>query len=226
VSVTHPSPSKPAITAPLVPQPEIQVRGDGREIRAEMRPVMRAPMETESAFPQKSLGYGLPCAKCHLYYAANIDSCPWCKSNERVSPDVVRALPSRPEPVVPKVEISALEQEREAFLQQLRAQVEASDSEIIHEAPLCAFSEQHLQAVEPATVCKPCYERLQERVDVLEASLHIDLKEAAQIVYDAVWADPSDPSKTYSNAAAALLAELRKRSGVSSLLGPFQPLGN
>lgn len=56
--------------------------------------------------------------------------------------------------------------------------------------------------------------------------MHIDLKDAAQIVYDAVWADPSDPSKTYANAAGALLNELRKRAGVSSLLGPFQPLGN
>jgi hypothetical protein len=67
---------------------------------------------------------------------------------------------------------------------------------------------------------------LQERVDVCEAAMHIDLKEAAQIIYDAVWADPSDPSKTYTNAASALLSELRKRSGVSSLLGPFQPLDN
>ena len=63
-------------------------------------------------------------------------------------------------------------------------------------------------------------------MDVCEAALHIDLKDAAQIIYDAVWADPSDPSKTYTNAASALLSELRKRSGVSSLLGPFQPLGN
>jgi hypothetical protein len=51
-------------------------------------------------------------------------------------------------------------------------------------------------------------------VDVLEAALRMDLKEAAQIVYDAVWADPSDPNKTYENAASALLSELRKRSGV------------
>ena len=48
----------------------------------------------------------------------------------------------------------------------------------------------------------------------VEAALHIDLKEAAQIVYDAVWSDPSDPSKTYQNAAQALLTELRKRSGI------------
>ncbi|MFZ0806144.1 MAG: hypothetical protein WAN03_08170, partial [Candidatus Sulfotelmatobacter sp.] len=68
------------------------------------------------------------------------------------------------------------------------------------------------------------YERLQERLDICEASLHVDLKEAAQIIYDAVWADPSDPSKTYQNAASALLGELRKRAGISSLRGPFQPL--
>ena len=53
-----------------------------------------------------------------------------------------------------------------------------------------------------------------------------DRKDAAQIVYDAVWADPSDPSKTYTNAASALLNELRRRSGVSNMLGSLQPLGN
>jgi hypothetical protein len=43
-------------------------------------------------------------------------------------------------------------------------------------------------------------------------------------VYDAVWADPSDPGKTYQNAASALLTELRKRAGITAVLGPFQPL--
>jgi hypothetical protein len=52
----------------------------------------------------------------------------------------------------------------------------------------------------------------------------MDMKEAAQIIYDAVWADPSDPSKTYRNAASAILSELRRRAGITSLLGPFQPL--
>jgi len=50
---------------------------------------------------------------------------------------------------------------------------------------------------------------------IMEAALHIDLKEAAQVVYEAVWSDPSDPSKTYQNAAQALLTELRKRSGIT-----------
>ena len=63
-------------------------------------------------------------------------------------------------------------------------------------------------------------------MDVCEGALHMDLKEASQIIYDAVWADPSDPSKTYTNAANALMTELRKRAGLSTLLGPFQPLAD
>jgi hypothetical protein len=58
----------------------------------------------------------------------------------------------------------------------------------------------------------------------MEAALHMDLKDASQIVYDAVWSDPSDPNKTYQNAAQALLMELRKRAGVKLVLGPLQPL--
>jgi hypothetical protein len=42
------------------------------------------------------------------------------------------------------------------------------------------------------------------------------LKEAAKVIYDAVWSDPSDPSKTYLNAARAILTELRKRAGIAA----------
>jgi len=52
--------------------------------------------------------------------------------------------------------------------------------------------------------------------------MHIDLNEAAQIIYDAVWADPSDPTKTYANAAQALLCELRRRSGIPQVFGSLQ----
>jgi hypothetical protein len=52
----------------------------------------------------------------------------------------------------------------------------------------------------------------------------MDLIEATRVVYEAVWSDPSDPSKTYQNAAGAILTELRKRAGISVVLGPFQPL--
>jgi hypothetical protein len=78
----------------------------------------------------------------------------------------------------------------------------------------CSLEENHQGGHEPAAICKSCYDHLQERADLMEAALHIDLKEAAQIIYDAVWSDPSDTSKTYQNAAQALLTELRKRSGI------------
>jgi hypothetical protein len=47
-----------------------------------------------------------------------------------------------------------------------------------------------------------------------EAALLMDLREAAQVIYEAVWADPSpaEPSRTYENAAQALLNELRHRA--------------
>ena len=63
-------------------------------------------------------------------------------------------------------------------------------------------------------------------VDLLEAALHMDLVEATRVVYEAVWSDPSDPSKTYQNAAGAVLTELRKRAGISAVLGPLQPLAH
>ncbi len=59
----------------------------------------------------------------------------------------------------------------------------------------------------------------------MEAALHMDAKDAAKIVYEAVWADTSDPNATYLNAAKALLSELHKRAGIGLLLGEHQPLG-
>ena len=52
----------------------------------------------------------------------------------------------------------------------------------------------------------------------------MDVKEAAEVIYDAVWSDPSDPSKTYLNAAQAVLSELKRRSGITQVFGPLQPL--
>jgi hypothetical protein len=63
---------------------------------------------------------------------------------------------------------------------------------------------------------------LQQRIDHMEAALLIDPKDAATIVYDAVWSDPSDPTQTYANAAQALLNELRIRAGVKMVMSPLQ----
>ena len=178
---------------------------------------------------RKSATYGLPCAICHLYYPADLDDCPTCHSNERVDP-VVRAY-GKPAQVsaTPASAAQNLQQEREEFLREFKSDLVATHAEAINgPAHSCSLDQNH--AGEPvkatAEVCQPCYERLQSQLDVCEAALHMDMKEAAQIIYDAVWADPSDPSKTYRNAANALLTELRKRAGMNGVRGPFQPMAH
>jgi hypothetical protein len=185
-----------------------------------------APISSDELI-RKPAGYGLPCIKCHLYYSADLDSCPTCHAKERVSPVVSSAPPvvANLTPEAPAPDAAILEQEREEFLRQFKSQLFAAHAEVVGSpAPVCNLGENHSGEQVDAEICKPCYERLQEQLDVCEGALHMDLKEAAQIIYDAVWADPSDPSKTYQNAAAALLAELRKRAGIATLLGPFQSL--
>ncbi|HEY4762612.1 MAG TPA: hypothetical protein VIH75_02980 [Candidatus Sulfotelmatobacter sp.] len=178
--------------------------------------------------PRKISGYGLPCAKCHLYYSADLDVCPTCKHKERIPP-VVAKVPSRVAQAVgdPIPDTSIVEQEREEFLRQFKSQLLEAHAKVANDAEsVCKFAEHHSGDPAPAEICQACYERLQERVDIFEAALHLDLKEAARIVYDAVWADASDPGKTYQNAANALLSELRKRAGMATVLGPFQPLSH
>ena len=177
---------------------------------------------SDAPIASKHTGYGLPCAHCKTYYAADLPACPICKNPQRVSPveQQVRVAPAEQLPDREK-----LEMERERFLNEFKSQVVASPLPPDLPAPLqhCNRVENHTSSPEPATICQECYNDLQERADVLEAALHIDLNEAAQIVYDAVWADPSDPSKTYQNAAQALLIELRRRSGIPQVFGPLQP---
>jgi hypothetical protein len=175
---------------------------------------------------QKTSAYGLPCAKCRLYYPADVDCCPTCNSTERVPPVTPKKPPRVAAPATDGVPDNAvIEQEREEFLKQFKSQLMEAHADVVN-APgaICVVGEHLAEEPARAEVCKACYERLQEHLDVCEAALHMDLKEAAQIVYDAVWADASDPNKTYQNAANALLTELRKRAGMNSLLGPFHPL--
>jgi hypothetical protein len=183
----------------------------------------------EAALPElapKAAGYGLPCAKCHLYYPADQDACPYCHHRDRVSP-VVPATPAKraeslPDPVP---DSTTVELEREEFLRQFKSQLLEVHAEVAnHHGSLCALIQEHDGGESNAEICKACYERLQERLDALQSALHMDIKEASQIIYDAVWADPSDPARTYENAAAALMSELRKRAGVNSDLNPFQPV--
>lgn len=220
--------TRPAAPSTKIAPPVVQTENTiYSEVRTDLRNAVRHDAETRRA--SLSAGYGLPCANCRLYYPANLDTCPACNCQERVSANVVPATPTvqgAAETLSENaVEQERVEKEREEFLKQFSSQLSAARAGAATSSMVCNLGEHSGEGVD-ASICKPCYDRLQERVDVLEAALHIDLKEAAQIVYDAVWADPSDPSKTYSNAASALITELRRRSGVSSMLGPFHPLGN
>ena len=137
---------------------------------------------------RKPSGYGLPCSKCRLYYPADLDICPTCHHNERVSPNVPKVTPKVAQAVVePVPDSSVVEQEREEFLRQFKSQLMEAHAQVAN-APesMCTLAEHHTGEPAPAEICKGCYERLQERLDVCEAALHLDLKEAAQIIYDAV----------------------------------------
>ncbi|MFZ0802940.1 MAG: hypothetical protein WBQ09_15000 [Terriglobales bacterium] len=176
----------------------------------------------------KPVGYGLPCIKCRTYYAANVKVCPVCQTAERVSPVVapVRTVIA-PAASEETPDLATLEAERERFLRDFKAQLLTSQMQV-RSAPTtnCTRAENHQANPQTATICQTCFDHLQERVDILEAALHIDLKEASQIVYEAVWADTSDSTKTYDNAAHALLNELRKRAGVTQTFGILQPLSD
>ena len=122
---------------------------------------------------------------------------------------------------------AVLDEERERFLREFKAKLYAAHMQINPTAQLrCTFSDERSGAHEGATVCKGCYDQVQTRLDHCEAALHMDVKEAAQVIYDAVWADTSDSDRTYLNAAQALLGALRNRAGLKTSLGSHQPLSH
>src|SRR5262245_35591106 len=113
--------------------------------------------------PRKPVGYGLPCAKCRLYYPADLDICPTCHHKERVSPAVPKVPPKVAQgSAAPAPNSAAVEQEREEFLKQFKSQLMEAHSEVVDASgALCRVGDHHDGAA-PAEVCKGCYERLQE----------------------------------------------------------------
>src|SRR5208337_276847 len=88
-----------------------------------------APAESS----RKSTGYGLPCSKCRLYYPADLDICPTCNHNERVSP-VVPRVPHKvahATPPPPTADSAAFEKEREEFLRQFKSQLMDAHAEVV-----------------------------------------------------------------------------------------------
>jgi hypothetical protein len=183
----------------------------------------RITPETPAERAPKAVGYGLPCSHCRAYYPADMNACPICKSTQRVSSNET-CVPYAAAQPAPGVEI---DDEREQYLKELKSQAFASHTQINAAATFrCVLEHQHNETSEPAAVCHTCYGEMRQLADRLEAALHIDTKEAAKIVYEAVWADTSDPNRTYYNAAAALITELRRRAGIGLLLGANQPLAH
>jgi hypothetical protein len=87
------------------------------------------PGPENDAVPQlspKRPGYGLPCAKCRTYYAADQAVCPVCKATERVS-NALSPVTAVNEPA-PKDfgDDAALEAERERFLREFKSRVYAA----------------------------------------------------------------------------------------------------
>jgi hypothetical protein len=120
---------------------------------------------------------------------------------------------------------AVLDEERERFLREYKAKLYAAHTQINPTGQQrCSNADEGDQAHEQATVCKACCDRLQLRADRVEAALHIDLREATQIIYEAVWADTTDSGKTYQNAAQAILTELRKRAGIDLAMGTLRSL--
>jgi hypothetical protein len=179
-----------------------------------------------SAPDKKAIGYGLPCSRCHAYYPADMHVCPICKSPDRVSPTAPSAY-SVASTVTQPATGAQIDAERERLLKELKSHAFASHTQINTAATFrCVLEHQHSGATEPAAVCHSCYSEVRQQADRMEAALHMDAKEAANIVYEAVWADTSDTNATYLNAATALLLELRKRAGIGLLLGANQPLAD
>ena len=172
-----------------------------------------------AATDPKPAGYGLPCAKCKTYFLASLSACPVCKSTQRVSP--IAVIPARERAVSAGASTRIADEKQENILRELKTQL-APDSQAGTQTR-CKYADEE-PSHKSASVCKTCYEDLEERLDLYEAALHMDLNEAAQVIYDAVWADTSDSNKTYLNAARALLAEVRKRAGLKVVLGPMQSL--
>jgi len=178
----------------------------------------------------KRVGYGLPCARCKAYYAADLSTCPYCQCAERVAPteqEIMRPSSALKEEIADPAELRHAEilpgsdEDEPLFADSAR-----SDIGEIYTAPIvrCVIG-QHADEAEPAAVCRSCYSELHERLERIEAALSIETREAAQIIYEAVWADPSptDPTRTYQNAAQAILNEIRQRAGLALFMSTMKP---
>ncbi len=168
--------------------------------------------------------FGLPCASCKAYYASDLPACPICKCAERVPAEQAEAESANISPIPPyrpPMQIALhCDGDGKRFRLESRLLFCAHTKEINAGATsLCSLDENHKTQPESASICLTCYDQVREKLAQTEAALSMDLREAAQIIYEAVWADPSptEPSRTYQSAAQSLLNELCHRAGIVRL---------
>ena len=116
------------------------------------RGVISSAADTEQ---RKATGYGLPCAKCHLYYPADLDTCPTCHHKGRVSAVMPKIPPKSVQAAADPIPDNAvLEAEREEFLRQFKSQlVEAHANALNAPEAACRLAENHQGAPASAEVC-------------------------------------------------------------------------
>jgi hypothetical protein len=100
-------------------------------IRQKDREILRGErsVATAAAVPQLRRGYGLPCAQCRTYYAADQTVCPVCGAMERVSPNAASPVAAVNEPATGYCgDDQVLEAERERFLRKFKSQLYAQQA--------------------------------------------------------------------------------------------------
>ena len=99
------------------------------------QPIAHANQPPAARVASKPAGFGLPCAKCKTYYAANLKVCPVCKGTERVAP-AVATIPAATPLSEETPDLAVLEAERERFLREFKAQLSTSSMQV---RPTCAL---------------------------------------------------------------------------------------
>ena len=87
---------------------------------------------TAQGLRPRPLLYGLPCAKCRIYYTGDQRVCPLCQGTERVAPNAVSAVRTVHKEIPEYCQDeAALELERERFLREFRAQIYAQNENFL-----------------------------------------------------------------------------------------------
>ncbi|PYX18098.1 MAG: hypothetical protein DMG87_15110, partial [Acidobacteria bacterium] len=182
---------------------------------------------------QRPVRYGLPCVNCKAYYASDLPACPICKCAKRVPATGTEAESTQTlnkpqggvlQPALRSfINLDSPRACRGKMPPAGRRNGGASTFVVESKLLLCTntdevnagtsspdiLAENRNTQDESVLVCLS-YDQLREELahtDAAlahaEAALLMDLREAAQVIYEAVWADPShaEPSRTYKNAA-------------------------